>query len=74
MLRINTMIRNIHRSQYILNYRLVFVICASEILEGERDYNEQTLATPTFQRMHFLRGVVNMVLVIVKVQCVEIRF
>ena len=59
-----------NRSQSILNDRLAFVIGASAILEGERDYSEQTLATPTLLRMHFLRGVVNVVLVVVKVQCV----
>ena len=58
----------------MLNSRLVFVIGASAILEGERDYSEQTLATPTLQRSHFLRGVVNMVLIIVKMQCVNVRF
>ena len=47
----------------MLNYRLVFVASTGAILEGERDYSEQTLATPTLQRMHVLRGDVNMVLV-----------
>ena len=74
VLRINTMIRNINRSQSIFNSRLVFVIGARAIFEGQRDYSEQTLATPTLQRMHFLRGVVNMVLVHIKVQCVKVRF
>ena len=68
------MIRNINRSQSILNYRSVFVVGASAIPEGEQDYSEQTLATPTRQRMHFLRGVINMVLVGVNVQCVKVRF
>ena len=64
------MIRNINRSQSILNSRLVFVVDGA-ILEGERDYSEQTLATPTLQRSHFLRGVVHMFLVRVKVKGVN---
>ena len=68
------MIRNINRSQSILICRLVFVVGASAILEGERDYSEQTLATPTLQRMQFLCGVANMILVSVKVQCVKVKF
>ena len=67
VLRINTMIRNINRRKYMFNSRLVFVACASAILEGERDYSEQTLASPTFQRMYCLRGVVNMYPMNVKV-------
>ena len=35
-------------------------------LKGERDYGEQTLATPKFQRSHVRRGVVNMILMMVK--------
>ena len=31
-------------------------------------------ATPTLERMHFLSGVVNIVLVSVKVQCVKVVF
>ena len=42
------------------NCRSVFVNATSTILEGERDYIEQTLATPTRQRLCFLRGVVKM--------------
>ena len=57
----------------MLNSRLVFVGGASAILEEERDYSEQTLATPTLQRTHVLRGVVNLVLVWVNVQCVKVR-
>ena len=34
---------------------------SSAIPEGERDYSEQTLATPALQRMNVFRGVVNMV-------------
>ena len=67
------MIRNMNRRQSILSLRLVFVVGASSILEGERDYSEQTLATPTLQRMYFLRGVVNMILVRVEVQGMEVR-
>ena len=52
----------------MFNFRSVFVAAVSRILEGERDYGDQTLATPTLQRSHILRGVVNMVLVTVKVQ------
>ena len=47
---------------------LVSVIVAGKSLEGERDYGEQALTTPTFQRSHFRCGVVRMVLVSVKVQ------
>ena len=47
---------------------------SSAIFDGQRDYSEQTLATPAFQRMSAFRGVVNMVLVSVKVQCVIMRF
>jgi hypothetical protein len=47
---------------------------SSAILDGERDYSEQTLATPAYQRASVFRGVVNMVLVSVKVQCVNMRF
>ena len=65
------MIRNMNISQLILNYRSVFVAAASAILEGEQDYSEQTFATPTLQRSHFLHGVVNLILVRVKAQCVK---
>ena len=50
-----------------LDSRLVFVKTVSTSLEGERDYGEQTLATPKRQRSHVLRGVVHMVLVKVEV-------
>ena len=46
----------------------MFVLTVSRILEGKRGYGEQTLATPTLQRLHFLRGVLISVLVRVKVQ------
>ena len=46
----------------------MFVVAVSAILEGERGYHEQTLATPILQTLHVLRGVVNMFLVNVKVQ------
>ena len=36
----------------------VLVVAVSTILEGERDYGEQALATPTLQRSHVLRRVV----------------
>ena len=49
----------------------VFVEAVGTIREGERDYGEQTLATPTLQRSHFLRGVVHMVLVKAIVQGVK---
>ena len=54
-------------SELVFYSRSVFVIATSRILEGERDYGEETLATPTLQRLHVLRGVVNMVVVSVKV-------
>ena len=50
--------------------RSVCVVVTNKI-EGERDYGEQALATPTLQRSHCLRGVVNMVLVCVKVQAAK---
>ena len=74
VLIINTMIQHISISESIFHYRLVFVIAVSTILEGERDYGEQALATPALQRSHFLRGVVNMVLVHAKVQCAKNKF
>ena len=52
----------------------MFIIAARWILEGERDYGDQTLATPTLQRAHVFRGVVHVVLVSVKVQCVKSEF
>ena len=54
-----------------MNYRSVFEVAVSTILEGERDYDEQTLATPMFQILYVLRGVANIVLVNVKVQGVK---
>ena len=65
------MIQKTTISQFHFNSRSVFVVAVSAILEGERDYSEQPLATPTLSRSHFLRGVVNMVLVSVKVQGVK---
>ena len=56
------------------DYRSMFVIFVIQNLEGERYYGEQTLVTPVLQRSHFLRGVVHMVLVGVKVQGVETTF
>ena len=58
----------------VFDYRSVFVVVVITTLEGERDYGEQTLATPTFQRSHVFRGVVNMVFVNVKMQCVKSVF
>ena len=74
VLIINTVIQQTNISQFIFNDRSVFVVAASALREGERDYSEQTLATPTLQISHFLRGVVNLVLVRVKVQGVNICF
>ena len=70
---INTMMQNTDISELVFNSRSVFVVVGT-ILEGERDYGEQTLATPTLQRLHFLRGVANMILVSVKVQGVKSTF
>ena len=50
---------------------MIFVVAVSTILKGERDYGEQTSATLIVQILHFLRGVVNVVLVRVKVQGVK---
>ena len=47
------------------------VAAAVTILEGERDYDEQTLATPTLQRSNVHRGVVHPALVNVKGQGVD---
>ena len=49
----------------------MFVVTAIAILEGERDYSEQTLATLKLQRSHFLRGVATIVAVSVKMECVK---
>ena len=46
-----------------MNYHSVFVVAVITLLEGDRDYDEQTLASPMFQILSFLRGVVNIVLV-----------
>ena len=63
--------QNINISELVFDSRSVFVIAVSTVLEGERDYGKQTLATPILQILHVLRGVVNMVLVIVNVQGVK---
>ena len=60
-------------SEFKYHYRSVFVIAVNTILEGERDDGEQALATPTLPRSHFLRGVVHMALVGVKVPGVKSR-
>ena len=52
----------------------MFIVAARRFLEGERDYGEQALATPTLQRLHVLRGVVHLVLVVVQVQGVKRMF
>ena len=62
------MIQKTNISEFMLNYRSVFVVAVSRIFEGEQDYGEHTSATPTLQRSYFLRGVVNMVAVSVKVR------
>ena len=61
--------QNTSISYLIDNFRSVFLVSARTILEGERDYGEQALATPTLQRLYVLHGVVNVALVRVKVQC-----
>ena len=68
------MMEHISISEFIFNSRFVFVIAAGRIPQGERDYSEHTLATPTLQRSHCLRGVVNMVLVRVKVDGAKSMF
>ena len=68
------MMQKTNISDLVFTSRSVFVVAASTILEGERDYDEQTLATPMLQILYFLRGVVNIVLVRVKVQCVNMSF
>ena len=55
----------------MFNYRSVCVEAAPRILEGERDYDEQTSAAPTLQRTHVLRGVVIHVFLRVKLQVVK---
>ena len=56
----------------MFDYRSVFVTVVIENnFEGERDSAQQTLATWTFPRSHFPRGVAIMVLVHVKVQGVK---
>ena len=57
-----------HKLDY-LRHRSVYIVAARRILEGEQDYGDQTLATPTLPRLYFLRGLVHPVLVSVKVQC-----
>ena len=71
MFRINTVMPKTDISVFIVYSRLVFVIAVSKIIEGERGYGQQTLATFTFLRSHFRRGVVNMALMNVKVQGVK---
>ena len=63
----NTMIQHISISEFVFNYRSVFILAARRILEGERDYADQALATATLQRLCVIRGVVHVVLVSVKV-------
>ena len=63
---ISTMIQKLDVSELVFNSRSVFAVAVSTILEGERDYDEQALATPMFQILCFLRGVANMVLVYFK--------
>ena len=65
------MIYNINISVSNLDDRLVFVIVVIKMFEGEQDSGQQTLATSTFLRLHFRRGVVIMVLVNVKLQRVK---
>ena len=55
----------------MFNFRSALVLAVRRILEGKRDYGEQTLATLTLQRSHFLRGVANIVLATVKMQCAK---
>ena len=52
----------------------MLIIAARWILEGEQDYDDQTLATPTLQRVHVYRRVVYVVLVTVKLQWVKSQF
>ena len=52
----------------------MFVTAVIRNLEGERDYGEHTLATPTLQRLHVLCGRVNIVLARVKVQGAKSMF
>ena len=59
---------NIHIRVFSFASPSVFAVVVDKTLEGERDYDEHTLATPTFQRSHFRIGVVNMGLLSVKVQ------
>ena len=65
------MIQKTYISVLYFDSRSVFVAVVIKNLEGERDYGQQTLATWTFQRSHFRRGVVHWVLVFVKVQGVN---
>ena len=65
------MIQNTDISVLNLDDRSVFVAFVIKSLEGERVYGQQTLATCTFLRSHIRRGIVNMFLVIVKVQGVK---
>ena len=66
------MMRKTSVSEFIFYYRSVFVLAVGRILEGERDCGEQALSTPTLQRSHILRGVVNVFFVCVKAQGVKV--
>ena len=68
----NPMMQNTNISELVFNYRSVFVVAVSRILKG--DFGAQTLATLILQILHVFRGVVNMVLVSVKVQGVKSMF
>ena len=65
------MIQKTDISVFIFDPRSVFVLVVIKQLEGERDYGQQTVATFTFVRLHFCRGVVHMAVVRVKVQGVK---
>ena len=66
------LIQHIRLNLFLLNSHSVFVVAVNAILEEERDNGEQTLSTPTLQRSHFLRGVVNVFFVCVKAQGVKV--
>ena len=71
MFRIITIIQKTDTIVLIYDSRSVFVVVVIKHLEGERDYGQQALATCTFLRSHFRRGVVHMILVHVEVQGVK---
>ena len=73
-LRINPMIQKTSMCGLIFNSCSVFIVAARSILEAERFYGEQTLASPTLQRSHLFCGVVFMLFVRVKVQGVKSKF